>query len=285
MIHYPEINPVIFGNPFDLRWYSLMYVLGLLVMYIYLRRKTKEGSIRASLDDVEWTLIVCLLGMMGGARLFYVLFYDPSHFIANPGKILAFREGGLSFHGAMFGVVFAGLAFCRWRGVPFFNFMDHVAVAIPAGLGLGRIGNFINGELWGRTTDLPWGMVFPGAGPLPRHPSQLYEAVGEGPILWLIMAFLLSRKFRTGTVCASFLIMYSIIRYGIEFVREPDEQLGFVLGFQSMGQVLSLVMALLGVFTLWYLHKVPLTEGVSQSNGDSIGHVKRHGRRRQSKKR
>ncbi|PLX94462.1 MAG: prolipoprotein diacylglyceryl transferase, partial [Desulfuromonas sp.] len=192
----------------------------------------------------------------------YVLFYNPSFYFSHPLQIFSVWEGGMSFHGGLLGVVVATLIYCWRRHFPPLLLGDILVTASTVGLGLGRIGNFINAELWGRVTDVPWGMVFPGAGNLPRHPSQLYEAVGEGGLLFFFLYLLHRREVRPGVVLASFFVGYGLIRFVVEFFRQPDTHLGFFWGGATMGQLLSLPMMLIGgVGLFWVLRK-----------GESSGH-------------
>jgi phosphatidylglycerol:prolipoprotein diacylglycerol transferase len=191
------------------------------------------------------------LGVILGGRTGYILFYNLSYYMDNPLRVFAVWEGGMSFHGGFIGAVLAGLFFVRKMKAGFFRMADIVAPAIPIGLFLGRVGNFINGELYGRVTDLPWGMVFPGGGPLPRHPSQLYEAVLEGPLTYLILRLVGRKERGDGAVFWSFIALYGLFRFFVEFFREPDQQIGFILGPFSMGQMLSFPMFLLGAGMVW----------------------------------
>jgi phosphatidylglycerol---prolipoprotein diacylglyceryl transferase len=197
-------------------------------------------------DDVADLIFTVALGVILGGRVGYILFYNLSYYIAHPAKLFAVWEGGMSFHGGLTGALLAGLYFIRKHKLRFYPLADVAFLAAPVGLFFGRIGNFINGELYGRVTDLPWGMVFPGGGPLPRHPSQLYEAFLEGVVM-LVVLFTLSKKVpRDGVVFWSFISLYGLFRFVVEFVREPDAQIGYLFGVFSMGQLLSLPMFLFG---------------------------------------
>ena len=251
MLTYPQIDPVIFAiGPLQLRWYSLMYVIGLLTVYHFFRYASEKGTLKINQQQIESVMLYGLIGMILGARLTYVFVYNFDHYMQHPEEILATWKGGLSFHGAVFGICTAILLFCRQNGVGYVNIMDHISVAAPVGLGFGRIGNFINGELWGRVTDAPVGMIFPDGGPLPRHPSQLYESFFEGWVLLAIMVLIYRAKPRTGVLSAFFLMGYATFRFFIEFFREPDSQLGTVLGPFSMGQVLCAIMWAIGAIVL-----------------------------------
>lgn len=244
---FPHIDPVFLRlGPLEFRWYGLMYILGFVAAYFIILAGVKRKGLPLIKDDVADLIFTVALGIILGGRLGYILFYNLSYYLAHPMKLLAVWEGGMSFHGGLAGAILAGLYFIRKHKLSFYKLADVGFLAGPVGLGLGRIGNFINGELYGRVTDVPWGMVFPGGGPLPRHPSQLYEAFLEGLVMFIIL-YLISRKVpRDGVVFWSFIGLYGLFRFLVEFVREPDEQLGFLFGTLSMGQLLSLPMFLLG---------------------------------------
>lgn len=248
MLPFPDIDPVIFRiGPLAMRWYGLMYILGFLAGYgltVYqLRGNRKPGISREAVDDLFFYLII---GLIVGARLGYAIFYNPGFYIENPLEVFMVWHGGMSFHGGLAGAFIAGAIIILRKKLPFRATMDLIIPTAPVGICLGRIGNFINGELFGKPTDVPWAMVFPQGGPVPRHPSQLYEAFFEGLLLFVILWFYKDRKKRDGDVFAMFLILYGLFRTFCEFFRLPDTQLGAVLGPFSMGQVLSLIMVLLG---------------------------------------
>jgi phosphatidylglycerol:prolipoprotein diacylglycerol transferase len=251
---YPFIDPVLIRiGPVEVRWYGLMYLLGFVCAYLIIRSelKRKNGPIPvASADDLLFYLIV---GLLIGARLGYGLFYNLGAYLATPWEILMIWHGGMSFHGGLMGMVVAGFLFARGRDAPFMELADIGALAAPIGLMLGRIGNFINGELYGRITTVPWGIVFPGGGDLPRHPSQLYEAFFEGPVLFAILWWLRVRTKRPGQVLGAFLLGYGIFRFCIELLREPDPQLGFIIEGLTMGQILCLFMIAGGIGLLIYV--------------------------------
>ncbi len=256
MIPYPQIDPIIFRvGPLAVRWYGMMYLLGFVGSYFNIRYLARRRNLRLGDDQLSDLLFWGVCGVILGGRLGYTLFYNADYYFRHPLQIFHIWEGGMSFHGGMIGVVAALIIFCWRRKLPILLVGDVVAAATPIGLGLGRIGNFINGELWGRVTDLPWAMVFPGAGPLPRHPSQLYEAVLEGPLLWLILWYLHRRQVRPGIPMASFFLGYGIFRFLVEFFRQPDAQLGFLWGGATMGQLLSLPMIIGGLAALLWLGK------------------------------
>jgi phosphatidylglycerol:prolipoprotein diacylglycerol transferase len=256
MLTYPHIDPVIVRvGPFKVRWYGMMYVIGFVLGLLIMRRMAKEDDGVLSAQDVEDLLFYLIFGVLIGGRLGYILFYNLPYYLHHPSELLAFWHGGMSFHGGLIGTVVAGYIFARRRKVSLWRIADYAAIATPPGLGLGRIGNFINGELFGRVTTVPWAMVFPRGGPLPRHPSQLYEAFLEGPVLFLILWLLRKRSLPRGGLLAVFVIGYGVIRFCVEFFREPDPQLGFVVGPLTMGQVLSLFMVICGVLLWIYLDK------------------------------
>ncbi len=251
MLTFPQIDPVIVAlGPLQLRWYSMMYVLGLMAVYYFFRYASRKGTLKLDQQQIENVMLYALIGMIIGARLTYVFVYNFDHYMQHPEEIIATWKGGLSFHGAIVGIALAILLYCKRNGKSFFNVMDHVVVAAPIGLGFGRIGNFINGELWGRVTDAPIGMIFPDGGPLPRHPSQLYESLFEGWILLAIMYLIYRSRPRLGVSSAFFLLFYATFRFFIEFFREPDSQLGTVLGPFSMGQLLCALMWVVGAVIL-----------------------------------
>src|SRR5512136_2977732 len=249
-----NIDPILIDlGPFRLSWYGLMYVFGFVASYLLVRYQMKQKDFGISKLEVENLYFYLILGLVIGARLGYVLFYDLKMYLENPFEIVAIWHGGMSFHGGLMGVLIVGVVFCWKNKKSFWNVSDLIIVTVPIGLGLGRIGNFINGELYGRVTQVPWGMIFPKGGDLPRHPSQLYESALEGGVLFLILWFLKDRKRPTGGLLAIFLSLYGVFRFFLEFFREPDPQLGFVLGPFTMGQVLCSFMILGGIVLFVYL--------------------------------
>ncbi len=255
MIPYPQIDPVIFRiGPMAARWYGMMYLLGFGAAYLLVRRQmVQDGELsspeRSFFEGLFFSLV---FGVIIGGRLGYVLFYNLPYYLHNPLEIIKTWHGGMSFHGGLAGALMAGVWYCRRHGQPFLKWADRCAVVAPIGLGLGRIGNFINGELYGRPSTVPWAMVFPQGGPVPRHPSQLYEAVLEGVILFIVMWGVHSRPWPYGRKLALFLIGYGAVRIMAEFFREPDPQLGFILwGWVTMGQMLSVGLIVAGL-AVWY---------------------------------
>ncbi len=244
----PEIDPVIvqFG-PVAIRWYGVMYLVGFLGGWWLMRRRATQpesGWTRAEVGDL---LFYSALGVIVGGRLGYVFFYGWERLLEDPWFALRIQEGGMSFHGGLIGVLLAAALFARKTRRQFIDVTDFGAPVVPIGLGAGRIGNFINAELWGRTTEAPWGIVFPGAGPLPRHPSQLYEALLEGVVLFVLLWWFSARPRPRYAVSGLFLIGYGAFRFLVEFFREPDAHLGFLFaGWLTMGQLLTLPMLIAG---------------------------------------
>jgi phosphatidylglycerol:prolipoprotein diacylglycerol transferase len=253
MLNPPLIDPVIFSiGPLHIRWYGLMYILAFLATYFLVRYQAKKFSWSEMEKHLDNLLFFLIIGVIVGARLGYGLFYNPGHFLSHPLEIFATWQGGMSFHGGCVGVLMAGWLYCRHYKLDYWKGADLFAVTVPIGLGLGRIGNFINHELYGRATELPWGMVFPAAGPLPRHPSQLYESFFEGFVLFIILWMVKSKPWNIqsswphGSILTLFLILYGFFRFMIEFVREPDAHIGTVFLFMTTGQLLSSVMIAIG---------------------------------------
>ncbi|MDA8100770.1 MAG: prolipoprotein diacylglyceryl transferase [Nitrospiraceae bacterium] len=253
MIAYPHIDPEIVRiGPLALRWYGLMYLLGFGASYLLVGKRIsgsggRVGGTAVPAEFLSSFYTWLILGLVIGARLGYVLFYDLMEYLRHPAEIFAVWHGGMSFHGGLIGAVAAGILCCRRFGVDPWRMADLVTATAPIGLGLGRLGNFINGELFGRVTDVPWAMVFPAGGPLPRHPSQLYEFLLEGVALFSLLWFLRDRMGRPGRSTALFLVLYGSFRIFVEFFRQPDPQLGFIAGPFTMGQLLSTAMIAAGV--------------------------------------
>ncbi|MCX8096330.1 MAG: prolipoprotein diacylglyceryl transferase [Spirochaetes bacterium] len=244
----------LFGTTIGATWYGTMYALGFLIGYLFLIYWSKKGKIRLSNENILDIVFVVFLGVILGGRLGYVIFYNLPYYLENPHKIIAVWEGGMSFHGGLIGVVVAVSIYAGVKRFNTFDILDLLSILVPIGLGLGRVGNFINQELYGRVAEgIPWAMVFP-TDPkgLPRHPSQLYEAFLEGLVLFLIMFFTRNVKMPVGVRSSLFAIFYSLFRIISEFFREPDPQIGYILGFMTMGQILSFVLLLVGVVLLIY---------------------------------
>jgi len=232
-----------------------MYLLGFASSYLLVKLQIKKKSLTVPRDFVDSLYSWLIVGLLVGARLGYVVFYDLSTYFREPLEILMIWHGGLSFHGGLIGSVIAGILFSRKTRVDFWQTADLVIVTVPIGLGLGRIGNFINGELYGRVTDVPWAMVFPTGGSLPRHPSQFYEFLLEGVLLFITLWIAKGRGLRAGVLTSLFLILYGLFRFSVEFFREPDGQVGFIIGVLTMGQILSTGMILTGV-AIYYRRRI-----------------------------
>jgi phosphatidylglycerol:prolipoprotein diacylglycerol transferase len=260
---FPSFDPVLVQvGPIAIRWYALAYIAGLLLGWRLVRRLAQRPPAVATLLQVDDFLTWAILGVVLGGRLGYVLFYQPGRFLEQPLHIFAVWQGGMSFHGGMLGVAVAIVWYCRHYRIPILGFADRIAVAAPIGLGLGRLANFINGELWGRVAPdwLPWAMVFPAAGPQPRHPSQLYQALMEGLILFAVL-YPLSRceavRARFGLLTGVFLTGYALARFIGEFFRQPDPFLGFLFAGATMGQLLSLPMLAAGLWLALRAQRLP----------------------------
>ncbi|OAZ14410.1 MULTISPECIES: prolipoprotein diacylglyceryl transferase [Thalassospira] len=256
---FPAIDPIAISiGPIAIRWYALAYIAGLLLGWKYVVYYCTKTPNIMSKRDVDDLLFWATLGVILGGRLGYILFYNLDYYLDNPANILKVWQGGMAFHGGFMGVIVAIILFARKRNISILAVLDAAAVATPIGLFFGRIANFINGELYGRTTDVAWGFVFPNGGPEPRHPSQLYEAALEGLILFVVL-FILSRKafvrHRPGILGGTFVAGYGISRIIVEFFRQPDAQLGYLAGGITMGQVLSIPMVLAGIGCIVYALK------------------------------
>lgn len=257
---YQSLDPIAFTlGPFTARWYGLAYVAGFLCAIAIMYVVGKRWKTRFDFDSLCIVLLCAMVGVIVGGRLGYVLFYNFEMYAADPLSILDFSRGGMSFHGGFVGALIAGIVASRIIKMPFLSLVDLAMIGVPLGLLFGRCANFVNGELWGAPTDLPWGVVFGGAaGTEPRHPSQLYEAFFEGIVLFVVL-FVLSRKqppFPQGTYSGVFMLGYGICRFMVEFIREPDVQLGYLWGgWLTMGQVLSLPLILTGIALLIYARK------------------------------
>ncbi|WP_085124234.1 prolipoprotein diacylglyceryl transferase [Tistlia consotensis] len=256
---FPQFDPVAVAlGPFEIRWYALAYIVGLLAGWRYCRwltepRRSPAGISKEAFDDF---LFWAILGVVIGGRTGFVLFYAPFYYFDHPLQAFMIWKGGMSFHGGLLGVIVVAWFFCRNRGLPFLGLMDIVACATPIGLFLGRIANFINGELWGRPSDLPWAMIFPKAGPIPRHPSQLYEATMEGIILFTVLFFVMRSGAlqRYGRCAGTFLVGYAIARSVGEIFRQYDTDVGLILGM-TQGQLYSVPMLLIGLYLIFTARK------------------------------
>lgn len=251
---FPTIDPVLIHiGPLQIRWYGLMYVLGFCASYYLVLFQIKQTQFKELEKNFENLNLVLILSLIIGARLGYVLFYNPLYYLQHPLEIPATWSGGMSFHGGCILLIISGMLFCRRKKIDFWKTVDIYIVTTPIGLGLGRLGNFINGELFGRQSDVPWAMVFPGGGNMARHPSQLYEMLLEGVLLFLIVWPLRKKPWQTdnrnwphGSLLALFLILYGMFRIFVELFREPDQHIGYFMGFFTMGQILSSLMIIAG---------------------------------------
>lgn len=254
---YQGLDPIAFSlGPLVVRWYGLAYVLGFVCAAAIIYFVAKRWKLGMSEDNLLTLMVCAIVGVVLGARIGYVLFYGDGYYLSHPLEILAFNQGGMSFHGGLVGLLIGGAVAARMTRIPFLTLVDLGSIAAPIGLFFGRCANFVNGELWGAPTDGPLGVVFGGAaGMMPRHPSQLYEAVLEGIVIFCVL-FALSRKRPPrpqGTFLGAFLVLYGIFRFLIEFVREPDVQLGYLWGgWLTMGQVLSAPLIVAGIALLIY---------------------------------
>ncbi len=254
VIPFPAIDPVLveFG-PFVIRWYALAYIAGILLGWRYMLSLAARRPGRPNARDIDDVVVWATIGTVLGGRLGYVLFYKPDYYLANPFEIVQVWRGGMSFHGGLLGVLAAVALFTWRRGIGLHGLADLVSCAAPIGLFFGRLANFINGELWGRPSDVPWAIVFPRGGPLPRHPSQLYEAALEGMVLfvglWALWRLTKVRE-RPGFLFGAFLAGYGVSRLIVELFRQPDAHLGFLLAGATMGQLLSLPMIAAGLWLM-----------------------------------
>jgi phosphatidylglycerol:prolipoprotein diacylglycerol transferase len=252
MLTYPNIDPVAISiGPLDIHWYGLMYLLGFGAAYLLLLHRANKPGSGWNKDEVSDLIFYGAMGVVLGGRMGYVLFYNFSKFLEDPLWLFAVWEGGMSFHGGLLGVIVACIVFGRRYKKTFFTTIDFAAPVVPLGLLTGRLGNFIGGELWGRVTDSPLGMVFPNGGPLPRHPSQLYEMALEGFVLFIIMWLYTSKPRPAMAASGVFLIGYGVFRFSVEFVRQPDSHIGFdFLGWMTRGQLLCVPMILGGIYLI-----------------------------------
>ena len=255
---YQALDPIAFWvGPFAVRWYGLAYIAGFVVAAWVLYRVAKCWKMPLTVDDLLLVVIGVALGLIVGARLFYVLFYNLDYYLQNPTRILMFTEGGMSFHGGLVGALVGGWLACKYLRLSFITMCDMAIIGAPWGLFFGRCANFVNGELWGKPSDVPWAVAFETGGGIMRHPSQLYEAILEGLVLFCVL-YVLSRKLPPrpqGTFIGVFLTLYGTFRFLIEFVRVPDAQLGYLFGPITMGQMLSVPLIVVGIAVLVAAHR------------------------------
>jgi phosphatidylglycerol:prolipoprotein diacylglycerol transferase len=274
---YPDIDPVLVNiwGPLQIRWYGLMYVIGFVLAFLIVNSASKRRQNGLSRIEIEDLFAYSIAGLIIGARIGYCFIYDFSYYAVRPLEILMPWKGGMSFHGGLIGLLAAGYIFAKRRNKNFLMLADMGALGAPPGLFFGRMGNFINGELYGRVTDVPWGMVFPGGGPQPRHPSQLYEAFLEGLILFLILYGISFKSKINGMLLSAFLFFYGLFRFILEFFRQPDVQKGLIIGPLTMGQVLCFLMMGLGIVVFFYSrsHNESLNP-VSQKQSESPQNMK-----------
>lgn len=262
MLYHPNFDPVAVQiGPVAVHWYGLMYLFGFAMVWVLGRYRIKHDNIDLTPRDLEDLIFYSVLGVIIGGRLGYLFFYKPAEYLAQPLKIFYLWEGGMAFHGGLIGVIVALYVFAHKHQMKLLEVGDFIAPLIPLGLGAGRLGNFINGELWGRPTDLPWGMVFSTAGDgVARHPSQLYEMALEGLVLFALVWWFSRKPHPVGQVSGLFLAGYGTFRFLVEFTREPDSFLGLVAGGLSMGQLLSLPMIIVGIALFLWGSKTPTLE-------------------------
>lgn len=266
MLPYPQIDPVAVAlGPLKIHWYGLMYLVGIGGAWLLASRRLNRFDPTWTKDKLSDLVFWVAMGVILGGRLGYVLFYDLPAYISEPAKILRIWEGGMSFHGGLIGVMLATLWFGKRNGKSFFELMDFIAPLVPIGLGAGRIGNFINAELWGKATDVSWAMIFPtDPQQLPRHPSQLYQFALEGVALFVILWFYSRKPRPTMAVSGMFAACYGVFRFIVEFVRVPDAQLGYLAwGWLTMGQILCLPMILGGIGLIAYAYKRQPAQGAA----------------------
>ncbi|MBC9180057.1 prolipoprotein diacylglyceryl transferase [Pseudoroseomonas ludipueritiae] len=265
VIAFPAIDPVLVHlGPLAIRWYALAYIVGIVIGWQWMKRLVVLSPAVATKQQVDDFVTWAVLGVILGGRLGYVLFYGFERYLTAPWEALYIWQGGMSFHGGAAGVILAIFLYCRQQKLSFLGFGDRICAIVPVGLFFGRLANFINGELWGRVSDVPWAMVFPTGGPEPRHPSQLYQAAMEGLILLLVVQVLVhipAIRARLGFVAGAFLAGYGIARMVGELFRQPDAQLGFLFAGLTMGQLLSIPMVLVGAFLM--LRAKPVTRSVT----------------------
>jgi phosphatidylglycerol:prolipoprotein diacylglycerol transferase len=258
MIIHPNFDPIALSiGPLAIRWYGLMYLTAFAFVWWLGTRRIAKGKAPISRTHFDDLLFAGILGVIVGGRLGYVIFYKPGYYLSHPIEALYIWQGGMSFHGGFLGVLIAMAWFARKTNVRWLDIMAFVAPLVPLGLAAGRLGNYINGELWGRVTDVAWGTVFRGAGPLPRHPSQLYEMMSEGLLLFVVLWIYSSKRRPSGAVSGLFLIGYGLARFACEYTREPDDYLGLLAFGMTMGQWLSAPMVIAGAIMMVWAYRKP----------------------------
>ena len=258
-LDYPTIDPVIFNfGVLKISWYSLSYITGIIIGYYYVLGINKSRALVLDKKIFEDSIAYIIIGIILGGRLGYVIFYNPTHFFAHHLDILKTWNGGMSFHGAVIGVMVAIYSFTYKRNISFLYFTDYIAAAAPIGFFFGRIANFVNDELWGKVSNVPWAVLFPRGGYVPRHPSQIYEALLEGLLLFVVLNLFFRTKYKnySGAIGSFFMIFYAIFRIMAEAFRQPDEQIGYLVTHLTLGQILSLPMILVGIVGFCYAKKV-----------------------------
>lgn len=257
MLQYPNINPIALQlGPLKIHWYGLMYLVGFAGAWLLAWSRARKPNSGWTSEQVGDLIFYCAIGVVVGGRVGYMLFYDFSNFISHPWILFTISQGGMAFHGGLLGVIVAVWFLARKFHKKFWEIGDFVAPLVPLGLAAGRIGNFINGELWGRVTNVPWAMIFPGAGDLPRHPSQLYEFFLEGVLLFSILWWYSAKPRPRMAVSGLFLLCYGCFRFFVEFFRQPDVQIGYVaFGWMSKGQLLSVPMVVAGIVMIIWAYK------------------------------
>ena len=249
-----NIDPVLLSiGPFEIRYYGLFFVVGFIIAYFLLNYLVKRKEIDLTKDDIADLLLYVIVGVVLGARIFYVFIYNLPFYLSNPLQIIAVWNGGLSFHGGIIGAAIAAFYFTKRKNIDFYTIADIAVITVALGLALGRLGNFTNGELYGRITDVPWSFKFQDAEGF-RHPSQIYASF-KNLLIFFTLWVIKDKKLPKGFMFWLFVIMYSIFRFTVEFFRQPDPQLGFIIGFLTMGQILSIIMFLVGIFFLYKIYK------------------------------
>ncbi len=254
MLTYPQIDPVIFKiGPLSVRWYGLMYIISFIVCLFLCKYQLKEKNKIELYPFLENLLFYSFLSLIIGARVGFCFFYYPDYFLENPLEIIAIWKGGMSFHGGLTGAIIGGYIYTKIKKESFLWWADLVVVTAPISLFFGRIGNFINGEIYGKPSNLPWAMIFPEGGPIPRHPVQLYESLVTGLFLFLFLWSLRKKIWLPGTKLSIFLILYGILRFLFEFIREPAQSFPLIFNFFTMGQILCITMILFGLILLYFI--------------------------------